>query len=308
MAPSAIPTTIAGDKPSENPAAATFDAKSAIFNTKGTDMKSMAVGAVKKNGESAVPEIPNFKTKEEEQKYCKEHLACAFRVFAANGFDEGVAGHMSLRDPINPHYFWINPYCMHFEDVTVSDLVCVNEDAEVIEGDHAINAAGFSIHSEIHKAHPWINAVCHAHSIAGKAYSVFGKPLPPIMQDSLRFYGTHVVNPDYGGVVLSSEEGKAIAAVLRPQDKVAILQNHGLLSVGETIDEAAYWFLCFDKCCRAQLMIDAAAAGTGNQPREVDHETAFFTEQRIGTRHRGWLNFQPYYTNMLRKTKGDFLN
>lgn len=92
MAPSATPTTASGEKPAE--VAATFDARSAIFNTKGTDMKSMAVGALKKNGESAVPDIPKFKTKEEEQKYCKEHLACAFRVFAANGFDEGVAGHM----------------------------------------------------------------------------------------------------------------------------------------------------------------------------------------------------------------------
>lgn len=54
-------------------------------------------------------------------------------------------------------------YAMHFADITVSDLVLVNEDAEVVQGDHAVNAAGFSIHSEIHKAHPWINAVCHAH-------------------------------------------------------------------------------------------------------------------------------------------------
>lgn len=52
---------------------------------------------------------------------------------------------------------------MHFADIKVSDLVLVNEDAEVVEGNHAVNAAGFSIHSEIHKAHPWINAVCHAH-------------------------------------------------------------------------------------------------------------------------------------------------
>lgn len=52
---------------------------------------------------------------------------------------------------------------MHFGDITVSDLVLVNEEAEIIEGNHAVNAAGFSIHSEIHKAHPWINAVCHAH-------------------------------------------------------------------------------------------------------------------------------------------------
>lgn len=196
---------------------------------------------------------------------------------------------------------------MHFADICVSDLVCVNEDAEVLSGKHAVNAAGFAIHSEIHKAHPWINAVCHAHTVYGKAYSAFGKPLPPLMQDSLRFYRSHSVFRDYGRVVLSTDEGKKIASVLQREDKVCILQNHGLLSVGETIDEAAYWFICFDKCCQSQLAIDAASAATHEQPKPVDHDTAMYTAARSGARHRGWLNFQPYYTNMVKKTKGEFL-
>ncbi|KAL4794283.1 class II aldolase/adducin N-terminal [Aspergillus venezuelensis] len=284
------------------------DVRSTIFSKKGTDVKAMAVGTQNKNGKAILPTIPEFKTREEEQRYCKEHLACAFRVFADQGFDEGVAGHMSLRDPIHPDRFWINPYAIHFADIKVSDLVCVDETAQVIEGQHAVNAAGFAIHSEIHKAHPYINAVCHAHTVYGKAYSVFGKPLPPVMQDSLRFYNSHSVNKTYGGVVLSSEEGKAIASTLRLQDKVCILQNHGLLSVGETIDEAAYWFLCFEKCCQAQLAIDAAVRSGGQeQPKCVDHATALYTAERSGARYRGWLNFQPYYTNMLKRTGGDFL-
>lgn len=86
-----------------------LDQRSAIFNKKGTDMKSMAVGARTQDGRSTVPTIPDFKTKEEEQRYCKEHLACAFRLFAVRGYDEGVAGHMSLRDPIRKDHFWINP-------------------------------------------------------------------------------------------------------------------------------------------------------------------------------------------------------
>jgi ribulose-5-phosphate 4-epimerase/fuculose-1-phosphate aldolase len=197
---------------------------------------------------------------------------------------------------------------MHFEDICVSDLVQVTEEAQVIAGEHSINAAGFAIHSEIHKAHPWINAVCHAHSVAGKAYSVFGKKLPPLMQDSLRFYDTHEVLHDYGGPALSTDEGKAIAGVIKENTKVAILQNHGLLSVGTTIDEAAYYFCAFDRCCKSQLMIEAAAPFNGGIPREIDHETAVFTEKRTGTRYMGWLHFQPYYTNMLKKTKGEFLN
>lgn len=70
----------------------------------------MAVGVQTKDGRSTIPTIPVFETPEEEQKYCKEHLAAAFRVFADFGYDEGVAGHMSLRDPINKTHFWINPF------------------------------------------------------------------------------------------------------------------------------------------------------------------------------------------------------
>ncbi|KAL3475259.1 class II aldolase/adducin N-terminal [Aspergillus californicus] len=286
------------------------DVRSTIISTllkKGINAKAMAIGTDTKSGR-CLPTIPDFKSKAEEQQYCKEHLAGAFRVFADKGFDEGVTGHMSLRDPINPDRFWINPYTVHFADIKVSDLVLVDENAHVISGTHAVSDAGFAIHSEIHKAHPWINAICHAHSIHGKAYSVFGKPLPPLMQDSLLFYDSHSVMNSYGGIALSAEEGKNIASTLRSQDKVCILQNHGLISVGETIDEAAYWFMCFEKCCQSQLMIDAVVGtGKGEGPRLVDDKTAWYTAEWAGTRYRGWLNFQPYYTNMLERTKGGFL-
>lgn len=90
-----------------------MDDRSAVFNKKGSDLKSMAVGAQTKDGRSAVPTIPVFQSKQEEQRYCKEHLVAAFRVFAERGYDEGVAGHMSLRDPVRHDYFWINPYVSH---------------------------------------------------------------------------------------------------------------------------------------------------------------------------------------------------
>lgn len=88
---------------------AKLDSRSAVFNKAGTDLQSMAVGAQTPDGRSTVPTIPKFQTKEEEQRYCKQHLVAAFRVFAERGYDEGVAGHMSLRDPVRPDNFWINP-------------------------------------------------------------------------------------------------------------------------------------------------------------------------------------------------------
>lgn len=195
---------------------------------------------------------------------------------------------------------------MHFSDIKVSDLVCVTEDAEVVHGIHSVNAAGFAIHSEIHQAHPWINAVCHAHSTAGKAYSVIGKTIPPVTQDSLKFYGKTSILHEYHGPVLNTEEGKAIANEINDETNMVILRNHGLLSVGTTIDEACYWFLSFNRCCEAQMMLDAVAPYHG-PPRLIDEKVARESAKLLGARQRGWLQLQPYYTNILEKTGGRFL-
>jgi hypothetical protein len=93
MSPSSTSPHVASD------GSTSHDPRSDIFNKKGSDQRAMAVGASKKSASTL--EMPVFKSKEEEQKYQKEHLACAFRVFAAEGFSEGLAGHMSLRDPID---------------------------------------------------------------------------------------------------------------------------------------------------------------------------------------------------------------
>jgi ribulose-5-phosphate 4-epimerase/fuculose-1-phosphate aldolase len=144
----------------------------------------------------------------------------------------------------------------------VSDLILVNEAGEVVQGNEPINAAAFAIHSAIHKARPDVHAACHAHSTYGKAFSAFGRELDMITQDSLRFYKSHGVYKQFGGVVLASEEGERIAEALG-SGKAAILQNHGILTVGQTVDEAAFWFLSLDKTCQAQLLVDAAAKGSG---------------------------------------------
>jgi len=103
----------------------------------------------------------------------------------------------------------------------------------------------------VHKARPDVHAACHAHSTYGKAFSVFGRPLDMITQDSLRFYKSHAVYTDFGGVVLDREEGRRIAKSLG-DGKACILQNHGLLTVGKSVDEAAFWFMSLDKTCHAQ--------------------------------------------------------
>lgn len=278
----------------------------ALTNEGGANAITGALGKTTSGKTLTIRSYPKFASLHEERLYRKQHLAAVFRVFAERGFDEGVAGHVSVRDPILTDHFWLNPLSKHFSQICVSDLILVNEDGAVVEGQETINAAAFSIHVEIHKARPDVHAACHAHSVYGKAFSAFGRPLDMITQDALRFYKSHAVYDQFGGIVLDREEGRRIAAVLG-NGKAAILQNHGLLTVGGSVDEAAFWFISLDKTCHAQLLVDAAERGSGHQKKIIGDEEAAFTYNQVGTPEKGWLSFQPYYDEQLAKSNGSFL-
>ena len=183
-----------------------------------------------------------FETVEEERAHRKAKLAAAFRMFSRAGLDEGVAGHITVRDPEFPDTYWVNPFGMHFSMVKSSDLVRVDHAGEVVEGDRAVNGAAVAIHCAVHSARPDVVAAAHAHGPYGKTLSSLDMTVEPLTQDACAFYDHVGVYTDYRGVVLSSEEGDRIARALG-QNKAVILRNHGMLTVGETVDSAAWWFL-----------------------------------------------------------------
>lgn len=155
-----------------------------------------------------------------------------------------------------------------------SDMVHINEEGQVIGGNKvAVNAAGFQIHSAIHRARPDLNAACHCHSVAGKAWSAFGKPLDIINQDSCTLYGIQAVYESFGGVVLEDEESERVAAAMGDKARVIILQNHGLLTAGSTVDEAAYLFTMMERTCEVQLMVES----TGLPRRYIGDREAEYT-------------------------------
>lgn len=250
---------------------------------------------------------PVFNSLEEERQHRKERLAAAFRIFAKNGYDEGVAGHISVRDPVDPTKFWLNPLAQHFSTIKISDLILVDETGEIIEGDRPINRAAFEIHGAIHKHHPQVTAICHTHSKYAKAFSAFGQELKMYNQDCCRFYKSHGIYREFGGVVFTEEESMKICDALGKNNKVLILQNHGIVSVGETVDEASFWYMCFEKLCETQLQIEAATHA-GFEPFIIDDQAATYTQESIGSHYKGWLNFQGYYDEILKLTEGDFLN
>jgi ribulose-5-phosphate 4-epimerase/fuculose-1-phosphate aldolase len=240
-----------------------------------------------------MPQPPQFDNIEAERLHRKQRLAAALRVFAKLGFDEGIAGHITARDPEKLDHFWVNPFGMHFGLIKVSDLILVNHDGDVVVGNKHVNQAAFAIHSQIHTARPDVIAAAHAHSIYGKSWSSLGKLLDPLTQDACSFYQDHALFRDYNGVVLESSEGKQIAKTLGT-NKAIILQNHGLLTVGHSVDEAAWWFISMERSCQAQLLAQAA----GN-PISIPHKTAALTHQQVGSHLSGWFNFQSLYETIV---------
>ncbi|KAF5598648.1 class II Aldolase Adducin domain-containing protein [Fusarium pseudocircinatum] len=209
-------------------------------------------------GGYSFPGIPHFDDPYKKRQWQLEHMAAAFRVFARKGYSEGTAGHISVRDPVDRNTFWINPFGEHFGMLKASDMVQINEEGQVVGGRRAaVNTAGFRIHGAIHKARPDINAACHTHSPYGKAWATFGRPLDIISQDTCTFRGIQAVYQNFGGIVLESDESERIAETLGA-NRVAILQNHGILTCGATVDEAAYLFTLMERSCEIQLLVESS--------------------------------------------------
>ena len=111
------------------------------------------------------PEIPVFDRVSDEREYRKKHLVAACRAFDYHGFDYGFAGHLTIRDPEFPELYWTNPMCIHFSQVRISNLILVDHQGQVIEGDYAVNRAGFVLHGAVHEQYPEVIAMSCAYRL-----------------------------------------------------------------------------------------------------------------------------------------------
>ncbi|MFN5601234.1 MAG: class II aldolase/adducin family protein, partial [Acidimicrobiaceae bacterium] len=200
-----------------------------------------------------------------------------------------------VRDPEFPDHFWVNPLGLSFRHMRVSDLILVNHHGEVVYGKHSVNRAAYVLHAAVHTARPDVIAAAHAHSVYGKAFSSLGIPLDPLTQDSCAFYEQNVVIADHGGAVVFEEAAGRDFAEAFGNYRAAIHQNHGHFTVGASVDEAVFWFVCFERCAQAQLA--AMAAGT---PKHIPHESAVYTRENAGSAITGWMHFQPLWQEICR--------
>lgn len=232
---------------------------------------------------------------EAERLYRKQRLAAGYRIFAQKGYDHSLAGHITARDPEFDDRFWVAPIGPWFGHIRVSDLVLVDHDGRILAGEGPINQAGFAIHSAIHKARPDVIAAAHSHSIHGKAWSTLGRLLDPISQDACFFFEQHVLFEVFSGIVLDTSEGERIAAALGDK-RAAILQNHGILTVGASVDSAVASYVSMENACQTQLL--AESAGT---IKPISPEIARYTASQIGGSDPGAFGFRPLYERIVRE-------
>lgn len=244
---------------------------------------------------------PNFDDVGEARRYRKIRLAAGFRVLARHGLTTGIAGHITVRDPEHHDRFWVNPLSMPFSRIRASDLLMVDHDGNVVEGDDIVNAAAFAIHSEIHKANPSLDAACHSHAPWGRPWSATGRLIEPTSQDACAFFESQTIVGDFAGVVVDEETGATLGdAFAVPRESasgctVVVHQNHGHITAGQTVDEAVFWFLLFEQMCESQMRLEA----TGRPYNVLSDEVAASTNEQVGSHYAGWLGFQGMFQEIL---------
>ena len=203
-----------------------------------------------------------------EEWQVRTDLAACYRIIAMYGWDDLVFTHISARVPGDENHFLINPYGLLFEEITASSLVKVDLDGnKVLDVPHAVNPAGFTIHSAVHEARHEVACVLHTHTRAGIAVSAQAGGLLPISQTSLfpiAALGYH----DYEGVALNEDEKPRLVADLG-NNIALILRNHGLLTVGETIADAFLYMYVLETACQIQIMAQAGGGELVQVPQPI---------------------------------------
>jgi ribulose-5-phosphate 4-epimerase/fuculose-1-phosphate aldolase len=194
---------------------------------------------------------PSIVDPEQLRAHRKHRLALAYRVIGAMGWGSLGDGHISARDPERPDCFWLGRYGVPFRYMTTDDLVLVRADGTVEGGGH-INMAAYYIHAPVHEAVPGLVAAAHCHTPYGTPFSAAVTKREPISQEACAFFGDHEIFDDEEVNIGSTDGGKRIAATIGDARGV-ILRNHGLLTVGTTVDSAVGFFLLMERCAEIQV-------------------------------------------------------
>ncbi|XP_067415005.1 alpha-adducin isoform X3 [Emydura macquarii macquarii] len=202
---------------------------------------------------------------EKGEKLLRCKLAAFYRLADLFGWSQLIYNHITARVSSEQEHFLIVPFGLLYSEVTASSLVKINIQGDIVDRgctNLGVNQAGFTLHSAIYAARPDIKCIVHIHTPAGAAVSAMKSGLLPISPEALSL--GEVAYHDYHGILVDDEEKVLIQKNLGPKSKVLILRNHGLVSVGETIEEAFYYIHNLVVACEIQVRTLASAGGPDN--------------------------------------------
>lgn len=219
------------------------------------------------------------------------HLAACYRLVARYGMSDLIYNHITAKLPSNKELFLINPFGVHYTDITASCFYTLDLDGNVVDkpegefGRYPINRAGFMLHSAVHAARPDLGCVIHTHTRAGMAVSALKEGILPLTPFSMRFYNA-IGYHDYEEPTVDDSERGRIARNLG-QHSALILRNHGLLAAGPTVPDAWNLMYWLESACKVQLDV----LSTGREICTPSHELATSVAKRYGP--QGKLNLAP---------------
>ncbi|XP_008422670.1 alpha-adducin isoform X6 [Poecilia reticulata] len=199
------------------------------------------------------------------EKLLRCKLAAFYRLADLFGWSELIYNHLTVRVNSDQERFLIVPFGLLYSEVTASSLVKIDLQGEIVDRGSTnlgVNQAGFMLHSAIYAARPDVKCIVHIHTAAGAAVSAMKCGLLPISPEALSL--GEVSYHDYHGILVDDEERGIIQKNLGPKSKVLILRNHGLVSVGETVEEAFYYIHNLVTACEIQVRTLASAGGPDN--------------------------------------------
>ena len=180
-------------------------------------------------------------------------IALACRKLASEEHAQTLAGHVTVRAENNT--FWVNQLMGGFGNTTQSNIIRVNEDLEVVEGNGIANP-GMRFHLWVYKARPDINSIVHTHPPFSSALAMTGKELAVAHMDVAMFYKDCAYLPDWPGVPLADEEGRIISKALGDNHSL-LLASHGILTTGKNIETATVLAMQFERASRLQLLAES---------------------------------------------------
>ncbi|HEY7625778.1 MAG TPA: aldolase [Ilumatobacteraceae bacterium] len=184
----------------------------------------------------------------------KRELAAAFRAAAFFGFNEGIDNHFSLAVPGHDDLFLLNRYGPHWSEITENDILTIDFDGNVVDGEGEWETSAFMIHRGCHQARPSARAVFHTHMPYTTALTLtVGGFDTKLSQNAMLFHG-RVAQLAYGGLVDAAEEGRRFGEVIGDNITVVMLENHGVMVIGEDVPDAWQKLYFLERACQVQVL------------------------------------------------------